>query len=154
MPVVLYGSQTWSTRKQDLKRLLTFERKVIRKIFEPVRDQTTGEWRRRHNTELEELYKEPNILGVMRSKILQWAGHVRMEATGWPKITMDWIPSGSRPVGRPRKRWINGMREDLLQLGVMENWRQIAEDRDGWRALTVVARGRLGLIARIELNPI
>ncbi|KAG8232974.1 hypothetical protein J437_LFUL012621 [Ladona fulva] len=79
-----------------------------------IRDYYTGEWRRLYNAELNERYKEPNIIGVMKSRRLEWAGRVvRMSRERWPKIAMDMIPAGKRPAGRPRKRWIDGVKEDL-----------------------------------------
>jgi hypothetical protein len=57
-------------------RLRVFENKVLRRIFGPKRDEVTGEWRRLHNKELYALYSSPNIIRVMKSRRLRWAGHV------------------------------------------------------------------------------
>jgi hypothetical protein len=57
-------------------RLRVFENKVLRRIFGPKRDEVTGEWRRLHNEELYALYSSPNIIRVIKSRILRWAGHV------------------------------------------------------------------------------
>jgi hypothetical protein len=57
-------------------RLRVFENKVLRRIFGPKRDEVTGEWRRLHNKELYGLYSSPNIIGVIKSRRLRWAGHV------------------------------------------------------------------------------
>lgn len=148
-PVVMYGCETWSIRRQDYCKLLVFERKVLRKIFGPVQDATTGEWRIRHNEELNSIYRHPTIVGLVRSKRLEWAGHVsRMRENRWPVNLLNFVSQGKRPRGRPRKRWSDGLREDLNQLGIdMTNWQHKAADRHGWRRLVVAARGPLGLIA-------
>ncbi|KAG8226131.1 hypothetical protein J437_LFUL003278 [Ladona fulva] len=71
----------------------------------PKEDCYAGEWRRVFNAELNQRYKEPNIVGVMKSRRLEWAGHlIRMSRERWPKIAMDIILAGKRPAGQPRKR--------------------------------------------------
>ena len=68
----------------------------LRKIFGPVRDTGTGEWRRRYNRELEDLYGEANIVGIMKSRRLQWLGHVeRMDTSRWSRLAFDFKPSGT-----------------------------------------------------------
>ena len=66
LPVVLYGCETWSLTLRDGKRLRVFENKVLRRIFGPRRDEVTGEWRRLHNKELNDLYFSPNIVRVIK----------------------------------------------------------------------------------------
>jgi len=74
-PVVLYGSETRPLRKMDEHRFIVFERKVLWKIYGQVKDKITGEWRRRKNMEMETLYGSSDILEIIRSKRLRWAGH-------------------------------------------------------------------------------
>jgi hypothetical protein len=62
LPVVLYGCGTWSLTLREEQRLRVFENRVLRGIFGPKRDEATGEWRRLHNEELNELYSSPNII--------------------------------------------------------------------------------------------
>ena len=62
LPVVLYGSETWSLTLREEHRLRVFENKVLRKIFAAKRDEITGEWRKLHNAELHALYSSPNII--------------------------------------------------------------------------------------------
>ncbi|KAG8226560.1 hypothetical protein J437_LFUL000643 [Ladona fulva] len=70
------------------------------------------------------------IVGVMKSRRLEWAGRgVKMSRERWPKIAMDTIPAGKRPAGRPRKRWIDGVKEHLQLLGAWEEWQQTANNR-------------------------
>jgi hypothetical protein len=82
-----------------------FENRVLRRIFGPKRDEATGEWRRLHNEELNDLYSPPNIIRVMKSRNTSWAGHVaRMgEKKGAYRIFVG-RPEGRRPLGRPRCR--------------------------------------------------
>ena len=76
LSVVLYGCETWSLTLREERKLRAFENMVIRRIFGPRRDEITGEWRRLHNEELNDLYSSPNIVGVIKSKRMRWAGHV------------------------------------------------------------------------------
>jgi hypothetical protein len=76
LPVVLYGCETWSLTLREEYRLRDFENKVLRRIFAPKRDEVTGEWRRLHNKELYALYSSLNIIRVIESRRLRWAGHV------------------------------------------------------------------------------
>jgi hypothetical protein len=76
LPVVLYGSETWSLTLREEQRLRVFENRVLRRIFGPKRDEATGEWRRLHNEEIGVLYSLPNITRVIESRRMRWAGHV------------------------------------------------------------------------------
>jgi len=78
---------------------------VLRRIFGPRRDEITGVWRRLHNEELNDLYSSPNIVRVIKSRRMRWAGHVaRMGDARWVYRVLLGIPEGSRPLGRPRRR--------------------------------------------------
>jgi hypothetical protein len=80
LPVVLYGCETWSLTLREEHRLRVFENRVLRRVFGPKRDEVTGEWRKVHNEELNDLYSLPNIVRVVKSRRMRWAGHVaRME---------------------------------------------------------------------------
>ena len=76
MPVVLYGCETWLLTLREERRLTVFENRVLRRIFGPKRDEVTGEWRKLHNEELNDLYCSPNIVRVITSRRMNWAGHV------------------------------------------------------------------------------
>ena len=114
-----------------------FENKVLRKIFGPRRDEVTGEWRRLHNKELNDLYSSPNIVRVIKPRRMRWAGHVaRMsEERGVLRVLVG-KPEGRRPLGRPRRRWADNIRFNLQEMkcGYMD-WIGLAQDRDRWRTL-------------------
>ena len=76
LPVVLYGCETWSLTLRKERKLRVFENRVLRRIFGTRRDEVTGEWRRLHNEELNNLYSSPNILRVIKSRRMRWAVHV------------------------------------------------------------------------------
>jgi hypothetical protein len=83
-----------------------FENRVLRRIFGPKRDEVTGEWRRLHNEELYALYSSLNIIRVMKSRRLRWAGHVaRMGERRGAYRALVGKPEGRRPLGRPRRKW-------------------------------------------------
>ena len=80
LPVVLYGCETWSLTLREEHRLRVFENRVLRRIFGPRRDGVTVDWRKLHNEELNDLYSSSNIVQVIKSRRMRWAGHVaRME---------------------------------------------------------------------------
>ena len=119
------------------KKLRMFENRVLRKIFGPSRDEVTGEWRRLHNEELNDLYSSPNIVRVIKSRRMRCAGHVaRMgEGRGVYRVLVA-KPEGRRPLGRPRRRWADSIRMDLQEVGcVYIDWIGLAQDREKWRTL-------------------
>jgi len=111
LPVVLYGCETWSLTLREERKLTVFENMVLRRIFGPRRDEVTGEWRRLYNEELNDLYSLPNIVRVIKWRRMRWAGHVaRMgEERGVYRVLVG-KPEGRRPLGRPRRRWVDNIR--------------------------------------------
>ena len=82
LPVVLYGCETWSLTLREERRLRVFENRVLRRIFGPKRGEVTGEWRKLRNGKLNNLYSSPNIVRVIKSRRMRWAGHVARMGEG------------------------------------------------------------------------
>ena len=135
-PVVVYGCETWSLTLWEEHRLRVFENRVLRRIFGPKRDGVTGECRKLHNEELNDLYSSPNIVLVIKSRRMKWAGHVaRMEeGRGVHKVFVG-ILDGKIPMGRPSCRWEDNIKMDLEVRRGCGVWMELAQDRDRWRAL-------------------
>jgi hypothetical protein len=94
------------------------ENRVLRRIFGPKRDETTGEWRKLHNEELGDLYLSPNIIWLIRSRRMGWVGHVaRMEQKRVAYRILVGRPEGRRPLERPRHIWEDNIKMDLQQVG-------------------------------------
>ena len=84
LPVVFYGSETMSLTLREERKLRVFENRVLRRLFGTRRDEVTGEWRRVHNEDLNDLYSSRNIVRVIKSRRMRWAGHVaRMGKERW-----------------------------------------------------------------------
>jgi len=134
LPVVLYGCETWSLTLREERKLRMFENMVLR-IFGPRRDEVMGKWRRLHNEELNDLYSSPNIVRVIKSERMRWAGHVaRMGEEREVYRVLVGKPEGRRPMGRPRRRWVDNIRMDLQEVGCGNmDWIGLAQNRDRWR---------------------
>ena len=108
----------------------------------PKRDEVTGEWRKLHNEELSDLYSLPNIVRVVKSRRMRWAGHVaRMgDGRGVHRVLIG-KPEGKRLLGRPRRRWEDNINMELQEVGGgFGDWMELAQDRDRWRALVGTVR--------------
>jgi hypothetical protein len=91
---------------------------VLRRIFGLKRDEVTGEWRKLHNVELRDLYSSPSIIRITKSRRMRWAGHLSVRRS-----------EGKRPLGRPRRRWVDNIRMDLGELGWGDvDWIGLAQD--------------------------
>jgi hypothetical protein len=114
-----------------------FENRVLRRIFGTKRDEVTREWRKLHNEELHNLYSSPDIIRLVKSRRMMWAGHVaRMGEERKVFKVLVGKPEGKRPLGRPRRRWEDGIRMDLREIGLGGiDWIRLAQDRDRLRAI-------------------
>jgi len=122
---------------REERKLRVFENMVLRRIFGPRRDEVTGEWKRLHNEELNDLYSSPNIVRMIKLRRMRWAGHVaRMgEERGGDRVLVG-KPEGERPMGRPRHRWVDNIRMYLQEVGCgYMDWIGRAQDTDRWRTL-------------------
>ena len=110
-----------------------FENRVLRRVFGSKRDEVTGEWRKLHNEELRDLYSLPNIVRVVKSRRMRWAGHVACIGEG--RGVLVGKPEGKRPLGRPRRSWEDNIEMDLREVGGGGDRMELAQDRDKWQAL-------------------
>jgi hypothetical protein len=135
LPVVLYGCETWSLTLREKHRLRVFDNTVLRRIFGPKREED-GSWRKLHNDELHSLYYSPNVIRVIKSRRMKWAGHVaRMgEGRGVYRVLVG-RPEGKRPLGRPRRRWARSGLNSVFGLGKVDWFNSI-------RTSTIQSRSR------------
>ena len=131
---------------REERKLRVFENMVLKRIFGPRRDEVTGEWRRLHNEELNDLYSSPKIVQVIKPRRMRWSGHVASmgEERGVYRVLVE-KPEGKTPLGRPRRRWVDNIRMDLLDVecGYME-WTELAQDIDRWwRLVSAVMNHRV-----------
>jgi hypothetical protein len=115
------------------------ERRILRKIFGPTKENN-GIWRIKTNMELDELIKHRNIINYVTAQRLSWFGHTnRMAETGIEKKIYKWEPFTRRPVGRPKSRWGNDVRNDLKETKLI-NWADLVHDRLKWKDIVEKAK--------------
>jgi hypothetical protein len=104
-----------------------FENRVLKRIFGPKRDEMTREWKKLHNEELHDLYSSPSIIRIIKWRRMRRAGHVaRMGEKRNTYRLLVGTPEGKRPLGRPRRRWVDNIRMDLGEKG----WGDVTLDRN------------------------
>ena len=112
-----------------------FENRVLRRVFGAKRNEATGEWRKLHNEKLSDLYCLPNIVRVVKTRRMRWAGNVARMGEGCTGFWWGNL-SGKRPLGRPRLRWEDNIKMGLQEVGGgCEDWIELAQDRGRWQAL-------------------
>jgi hypothetical protein len=137
LPVVLCGCETWSLAVREDHLLRVFENGVLRSIFGPNKDGVPGGWRKLHDEELHNLYTSPSIIRIIKSRRMRWTGHVaRREEKRKVCRLLVRNPDGKRPLGRPRCRWVDNIKINLLEIGlIVVDWIGLTQDRNSWRAL-------------------
>jgi hypothetical protein len=115
---VFCGCEIFRLALGEEHRLRVFENRVLRGIFGPKRDEATGERRKLHSGELHNLYSSPDIINQIRSGRMRWAGHVARMGEGRNVYrVLVGKPEGKRPLGKPRRRWEDGIKMDLREIG-------------------------------------
>jgi len=115
--LVFYGCETWSLTLMEKIRLRVSENRLLKRIFGPKRDEVKGEWRKLYNEELNDLYWSPNVVWVIKSRIMRWAGHVaRMGERRSVYWVLVGIPDVKRALGRPRRKWYHNIKLDLQEV--------------------------------------
>jgi hypothetical protein len=110
--------ETFSLSQRENGYVVHIANRMLRRIFVPKRDEVTGEWRQFHNEELHNLYSLPNIITMIKSRRMRWAGHVaRMREKRNAYRILVGKPEGKRPLGRPRRVWVDKIKIDLREIG-------------------------------------
>jgi hypothetical protein len=110
---------------------------VLRRIFGPKRDEVTGEWRKLHNEELRDLYSSPSIIRIIKSRRVRWTDNVaRIGKKRNAYRLLVGKPEEKRPLGRPKRRWVDNIRMKLGEAGWSDvDWIGLAKERNSRRAL-------------------
>jgi hypothetical protein len=117
LPVVLYGCENWALTLRKEHRLRVFEKRVLRRIYEPKRDEATGKWRKLHSEELHNLYSSPNVIRRIESRRMNWAGHVARMGEGRNVYgVLVGKPEGKSLLVRSTCRWEVGVKWTLGRL--------------------------------------
>jgi sorting nexin-29 len=142
-PIVTYGAEIWTLTKEDENNLRIFERKVIRKIFGPIKKNE--EWEIRNNEEINEILRNKDIVRFIKAERIRWLGHVtRMEEDRLPKKILKEKVFATRKRGRPKLRWMDDVLKDLREMQV-RGWREKARNREEWRRLVTEAKSHPGM---------
>jgi hypothetical protein len=119
-----------------------FENRVLRRVFGPKRDEVTGEWRKLHNEELNDVYSLPNIVRVVKSGRMRWMWYVACmgKERGVHRVLVG-KPEGKRPLGKPGRRWEDNITMELQEVGGGRgDWMELVLDRNGWLALVSMVK--------------
>jgi hypothetical protein len=134
-------------------RLRVLGNRVLRGIFGPKGDEVTGEWRKLHSGKLHNLYSSSDNIRQIKSRRMRWAGHVARMGEGRNVYrVLVGKSEGKRPLERPRRRWEDGIKTELREIGLGGvEWIQLAQDRDRWRAVVSAVMNLRVLAPRSQL---
>jgi len=160
---VTYASETWVLKEAIVQKLLVFERKILRRIFGPTKENQI--WKVKTTEKLDKLIKHKNIINYVKAQRLSWFGHVqRMPDTRTVKKIFNWKPLTKRSQGRPKYRWEDNIKQDICQLKItkrsqgrpkyrwednikqdtcqlkIKNWRACVHDRGKWKEVVERAK--------------
>uniref|UniRef100_A0A8D8V6E2 Craniofacial development protein 2 n=1 Tax=Cacopsylla melanoneura TaxID=428564 RepID=A0A8D8V6E2_9HEMI len=138
-PIITYGSESWTLIKEDQEKIKRFERKVIRRIYGPIRVDEDN-WRIRYNSEINDILNGEDIIKFIKSQRLRWFGHLqRMEQNRMPKKIVNAKVYSKRKKGRPRLRWMDDVTKDLQTMRV-RGWTNAVNNRVEWRRIVEEAK--------------
>jgi len=133
-PFVVYGCETWVRKENIIQKLSVFERKILRRILGPTKKKD-GSWKIKTNMELDKLIQHRNIINYVKSQRLSCFGHVhRKPETSIVRKIYKWQPCLTRPVGRPKHRWGDDVRNDLRRMKLLK-WSEQAQDHLEWKKI-------------------
>jgi hypothetical protein len=142
-PVVTCGSESWTLTVEEERTLAIFERKTLRKIYGPVRENEL--WRVRRYDELETIVKGSDIVKFIKCQRMRWPGRIeRMQDTTIPKKMLYGKLYATRRRGRPRMRWLDDVSMNLRKMGV-SRWRDRTRNREAWRHIVEEAKAHISL---------
>jgi len=119
-PVVVYGCETWVLKENIIQKLSVFEMKILRRIFGPTKKKD-GSWKIKTNMELDKLILHRNIINYVKAQRLSWFGHVhRKPETSIVRKIYKWQPYVTGPVGKPKHRWDDDVRNDLRRMKLLK----------------------------------
>jgi len=125
------ASETWALKETTIQKLLVFERKILRRIFGPTKENQI--WRIKTDEELDKMIKHKNIVSYITAQRLSWFGHVqRMPDTRTVKEIFNWNPLTKRSQGRCKYRWEDKAKQEICQMKV-KNWITCVRDRGKWK---------------------
>jgi hypothetical protein len=128
---------------KDENNLRIFERQILRKIFGHVNIDSV--WRIRNNMEIDNLIGADTVRFIKAQRI-KCLGHIqRMDQARPTRKLLDWKPTGTRPVGKPRQRWQEDVMEHLKKKRKVKNWKGAAKDRRDWTDLAEKTKSHKGL---------
>ena len=128
---------------EEERALAVFGRKILRKIYGPVKENEL--WRIRRNDELEAIIKGENTVRFIKCQRIRWLGHIeRVQDTAIPKKILYRKLYATRRRGRPKMRWLDDVSMDLRKM-VINEWRERARDRESWRDIVKEAKAHPGL---------